>query len=95
MSVWDIEEAINLVLLLVSLGLAVFALVDALTRPGQAYEATGKLSKPAWLLILALCVIAALLFVPTRSILGLISVVASGVYLADVRPALIEITRRR
>jgi hypothetical protein len=54
-----------------------FALVDALTHPESAYQAAGKLTKTAWVVIL----VVALLFT-------LIGLVAALVYLVDVRPAL-------
>ncbi len=72
---------------LVLLGFAVWALVDAVIRPAAAFPAAGKLSKPAWLAILALCV---LLCVRGANLLGLIGgliAVAVIVYLVDVRPA--------
>jgi hypothetical protein len=78
------------VLLLSVLGLGalvlkVWALADAIYRPGQAYTAAGKWSKPAWIAILAV----ALLITggDFLGLLGLASVVAAIVYLVDVRPA--------
>jgi hypothetical protein len=69
-----------------TLALALWALVDAVIRPASAYVAAGKLSKPAWLGITG--VAALLLFVlGPLSFLGLPAVVASVVYLVDVRPA--------
>ena len=87
MRVLAIEGTLNLLLFVVALGLEVWALVDAVSRPARAFEAADKMTKPAWLLILALAVITCILFKPL-GILGLLGVVAAGVYLADVRPAL-------
>jgi hypothetical protein len=77
-------------LLLSALGLGalvlkVWALADAIYRPGEAYVAAGKLTKPAWVAILAV----ALLITGTdfMGLLGLVSVIAAIVYLVDVRPA--------
>ena len=69
------------------LALAVWALVDALTRPAPSYVAAGKLTKPAWAAITA---VAGLLlwWQGPLSFLGLPAVVAAVVYLVDVRPAL-------
>jgi hypothetical protein len=54
----------------------------------DAYTATGKLTKPVWLVILG--VSALLSIVP--SIMGpIIGACAAGVYLVDVRPKLLEI----
>ena len=68
--------------------------VDALLRPAEAYVATGKLTKPAWLLILGLAVGAALVFPSVFGLLGILGIVAALVYVLDVRPALVSVTRR-
>jgi Protein of unknown function (DUF2516) len=65
-------------------GLEVFALVDALVRPTAGFPAAGKLTKVVWVAILAVAV----LFTGFLSTLGLIGIVATLVYLLDVRPAL-------
>lgn len=69
---------------LVVTALAVWALVDAALRPAAAFPAAGKLTKPAWLAILALGV--ALTFL-AGGLLTLLVAVAAIVYLVDVRPA--------
>ena len=94
MSVWDIELYVQFALFLGMAALEIFALVDALFRPAAAYVAADKLTKPAWLLILALALITCLTFKSPMSILGLVGIVAAGVYLVDARPALASITRR-
>ena len=68
-------------------GLAGWALVDALIRPSTAYVAAGKLTKPAWGAITALALVI-VYFTGFLSFFGLFAVVASIVYLVDVRPAL-------
>lgn len=83
-----VEQYLNLVLFFVALGLSVFALVDAVVRPSDAYTAHDKMTKPAWLLILTLATLIILLSQSAMGLLGLFAVVASGVYLADVRPTL-------
>ncbi|HEX9176697.1 DUF2516 family protein [Mycobacterium sp.] len=78
---------------LIVLGFAVFvatvyAFVHAAMQRSDAYTATGKLTKPVWLVILG--VSALLSIVP--SIMGpIIGACAAGVYLVDVRPKLLEI----
>ena len=67
-----------------------WALVDCVTRPANAFEAAGKLTKPAWLAITAIALVVGMLFGPL-GILGLAGIVASIVYMVDVRPALREI----
>ena len=87
--IFDTAQAVVLLVLNVgALALAVFALVDALRRPPPAFEYAGKRTKTFWSLLLG--VATALAFVSIGGQIGLlviISVVAAGVYLADVRPA--------
>ena len=72
-----------------ALGLKLFALVDACIRPGAAYAAAGKLTKVAWVAILA---IAALVGgADVLGLFGLLGTVAAIVYLVDVRPAVREL----
>jgi hypothetical protein len=81
------ESGLLAVLNLGALALAVWALADALYRPGPYYPAAGKLSKPAWGAILAV----ATLVIFTTGFMGLLGIAATIgviVYLVDVRPAL-------
>jgi hypothetical protein len=73
------------VLRLAALALALWAFVDALIRPAQAYVAAGKLTKPAWAAITGVSAVVVYLF-GVLSFLGLPAVVAAVVYLVDVRP---------
>lgn len=79
----------SLLLLAVGLGalaLKLFALVDSCIRPGAAYVAAGKLTKPAWVAILAVAVL--LTGASFLGLLGIAGTIAAIVYLVDVRPAL-------
>ena len=76
-----------LVLGLFVLALKAFALIDALRHPAGAYVAHGKLTKPAWVAILALSLLLGLL-TGLLGLFGIITIVATVVYLVDVRPAL-------
>jgi len=67
-----------------------WALIDCITRPANAFEAAGKLTKPAWLAITAIALVVGMLFGPL-GILGLAGIVGSIVYMVDVRPAIREI----
>ena len=78
-----------------ALGLAAFiveawAFIDAITRPGQAFVAAGKQTKPLWLIILGVAAVIGLAGaaygVGPTSILPVAAFVAAAVYLADVRP---------
>ncbi|MFV2145080.1 DUF2516 family protein [Isoptericola sp. G70] len=73
----------------------VWALIDALRRPAHGFVAEGKLKKPIWLLILGVAVVLGFLGLPSGGsagnavgFLNIIAVVASIVYLVDVRPKL-------
>lgn len=78
--------------LVIALGMALvklFALVDAATRPAQAFPATGKQTKPFWLIVLVVAVLSTFL-----GFLSIIGFVAALVYLLDVRPAIRESHQR-
>ena len=67
----------------------IYAFVNAAMQRSDAYPAADKLTKPAWLAILG---IAGLLSLVLSGGTGMvIAAVAAGVYLADVRPKLLEI----
>lgn len=68
------------------LAVQVYALVDAAVRPAAAYAAAGKLTKQAWVTILAIALVVGQLL-SLLSPLGLAAVVATIVYFVDVRPA--------
>lgn len=75
-----------------SLALALWAFVDAVVRPTPLYTAADKLTKPAWLGITGAALAIGLL-TPVLGLFGLVALVASIVYLVDVRPALLEVQR--
>ena len=68
--------------------------MNSLTYSAEAYEAAGKLTKPAWCAITGLGFAAQLILVGSSplGIIHLVFTIASLVYLADVRPALAEVT---
>lgn len=84
----DLLGTSSLLLLVLGLGalaLKVWALVDAVTRPTGAYVAAGKLTKVAWVVILAVAVLIG--GTDVFGLFGLVGLVAAIVYLVDVRPA--------
>lgn len=85
-----VEYWIHQVLTWGAIGLSLWGAIDAVTRPMAAYVAAEKLTKPAWIAICAVAGLVIYLF-GFLSFLGLPAMVAVGVYLADVRPALREI----
>ncbi len=69
-------------------GTAVYAFVHAAMQRPDAYPAVDKLTKPAWLAILGVAGLLSLLL----GVIGtVIAAVATGVYLVDVRPKLLEV----
>ena len=88
-NVFEIQGTIMLVVALVVTAVKIYALVTSLMFTPEHYRAADKLTKQAWVAILGLGVAAAILM--PYSPLGLINIaflIATFVYLADVRPAL-------
>jgi hypothetical protein len=83
------------------IALRAWAFVDCLGRKAAAFPAVDKLTKPAWLAILLISgALGTLLGEPTgpsnvAGVFSLVSLVVAGVYLADVRPAVREISGGR
>ena len=81
--------------------LRVWALADCVTRKAAAFPAANKLTKPAWAAILLISGLLGTLLGPptapstTLSVFSLVSAVVSAIYLADVRPAVREISDGR
>jgi hypothetical protein len=82
-----------LLLALVVLAATLYAFVHAAMQRPDAYTAAGKLTKPVWLLILGGAGAFALLLSLTGvSVFAVaIAAVATGIYLVDVRPKILEI----
>jgi Protein of unknown function (DUF2516) len=83
----DIDGLIYLVVFYATLALAVWAFVDSLIRPAAGFVAAGKLTKPGWMAITGIALLVLLWMRNPLSFLGLPAVIASVVYLVDVRPA--------
>ena len=96
MTIFDLESTVMLVVALAMLVVKLFAFISSLLWSAEAYQAAGKLTKPAWTIILGLGV-AVEIVLPGGPIglLNLAFLIAALVYLADVRPALASLTRRR
>ncbi|MET8697398.1 DUF2516 family protein [Kitasatospora sp. NPDC058032] len=78
------------------LGYKLFALIDAATRPEDAYRAADKKTKGFWLALLGIAFGLDLLFGANfmTSFLTLGGLVAAIVYVVDVRPAIRALTQR-
>jgi hypothetical protein len=77
------------------LPVGVFAFVHALLQRPDAYTAADRLTKPVWLAITGIAAVALLLFDfdSVAWMFWMAGLVASLVYIVDVRPKLIEIQR--
>lgn len=92
-SLIQLQGTVALVLGVVLFAMQLFALVDCIRQRSDAFTAAGKLSKPAWLAITgAACLLGFLTILSPLNIFEIAAVVAAGVYLADVRPALQQVT---
>ncbi|MGQ0715852.1 MAG: DUF2516 family protein [Pseudonocardiales bacterium] len=82
------------VLYLVAVPVGLFTFIHAALQRADAYTATDKLTKPAWLGITGGGSAVLILFNPAGLLLfWLIGLVAVLVYLVDVKPAVTEVQR--
>ncbi|ETK33050.1 DUF2516 family protein [Microbispora corallina] len=96
-----VNSVLSLVFWLLSIGafiLSVWALVHAVRIPSRAFPAAGKQTKQLWLIILGFATLftfaAAVNYggmgTGLPSIFTIAAVIAAGIYLADVKPAVNE-----
>lgn len=88
MTVFRVEDFIQLVIFVPLLGMKIFALADAVYRKDAFFVAGDKQNKVFWLIILAIFLVLQILIRSPLQMLNLVGTVAAGVYLADVRPTL-------
>ncbi|SUE31974.1 Protein of uncharacterised function (DUF2516) [Nocardia farcinica] len=84
---------ILLVLWLAALGATIFALIHAIRQRPDAFTAVDKQTKPIWLAILGVSALLLLLASSGLMLLAFVAVIATGIYLADVRPKVDEVQR--
>ena len=93
MELQNLAGYVLLFLAVAVLAFTLYAFVHAAMQRPDAYTAAGKLTKPMWLLILggagAFGVLTSLAGVSVFAIA--IAAVATGIYLVDVRPKILEI----
>ena len=96
MNVFELQGWVYLIVLMAMLVVKGFALISALTFRGPAYEAASKGTKVAWAIGLGVGFAAQLVMLSASPInlISLAFIIVAFVYLADVRPALSEVTRR-
>jgi len=95
MSLWTVDSTITQVLLLAALLMQGFAFINCLIQPTAAFKAAEKWNKWGWaiLTLVALLLVQSPLFGGLLSLFGIGGVIASLVYLLDVRPAVREVSR--
>lgn len=73
----------------------VYAFVDCLRRRPDAFLAAGKRTKGFWLLVTGVATLLGFVSVAAfPGLLAIVAIIAAGVYLADVKPALDQVTGR-
>lgn len=93
MNVFEVESYLTLVMIFVLLAITIFAFINSLLYSAESYVAAGKLTKPAWNIILGLAVV--LQLIPAGLFIVRIAlIIAALVYMVDVRPALAGLRRR-
>lgn len=92
-NVFALQGMILTVVTLVVFAFQVWAFIDAVARKPAEFEAGNKMTKPAWLIILGLALLAHLLIWSPISLLNIAGTVAAIVYLVDVRPVLRSLRR--
>jgi hypothetical protein len=80
---------------LATLAAAVWAFASCLRTRPDAFPAIGRSSKGLWLVLTGAAVLVSLAGFSPLGILGIASIVISGIYLLDIRPRILEITGRR
>ncbi|HEX2704348.1 MAG TPA: DUF2516 family protein [Candidatus Lustribacter sp.] len=92
--IWDLQNLLLTLLGLAAFGAELFALIDAVRHQDNAYVAAGKRTRTFWLVVLAVAVVVGFVTMGNilASFIGVIAFVAAAVYLADVRPALRQVT---
>lgn len=89
------QNLVSLLLGLTALALEVFAFVDAIRHRPDAYVAAGKRTKQFWTIVTGVSALVGFVFMfSPLNLLGILAVVGAGIYLADVRPALRQVSGR-
>lgn len=95
-----LQGGVLLVLAVLAFGMQVYALVHAVRARPESFVAAGKLTKTKWVGILGLATAFGFLALPppigqgllwSLGFLSIIAVVATAVYLVDVKPAISQV----
>lgn len=91
----QVQNVVLLGLWVLFLLVKAYAFIDCLRRPTAAFPAVSRQSKVLWLVITGVSAAAALVVGNPLGLLGIAGLVASLVYLFDVRPRIIDILQQR
>jgi len=90
-----VQGVVLLILGVGALALTGFAAFDAMRFKAPLYPAVGRQTKVFWVAILVVAFLVAIVsFNYALGLLNVIGVVAAGIYLADVRPKLQQVSGR-
>lgn len=89
-----VQNLVVLVLWVLFLVVKGYAFIDCIRRPAAAFPAVGRQSKILWGILTGVSLLTGLLPNLTLNLLGIAGMVASLIYLFDVRPKIREITGR-
>ena len=92
---YQVQNLILLVLWVLFLLIKGFALIDCIRRPAQAFPAVSRQTKVLWLILTGISLLAGIVVQDPLSIFGIAGLVASLVYLFDVRPRIVELRNNR
>lgn len=104
MIIGSVQVLFFLVLALAAFALQLWAVVDAAIRPAAAFLRAGKRTKTFWLVVTAAAAALGFIAIPSPvgvgisglfGLVGVAAVIATIVYLVDVRPAVRPYSRRR
>jgi len=92
---YQVQNAVLLVLWVLFIVIKAYAFIDCARRPAAAFPAVSRQSKMLWLVLTGVSALAGLVVGDPLSIFGILGLVASLVYLFDVRPRIIELYSNR
>ncbi|HLV59164.1 MAG TPA: DUF2516 family protein [Natronosporangium sp.] len=90
-----VVAVVSALITLLTIVLGLVAFVHCATQRSDAFPAIGTLQKPAWLAIIGVSVVFAMLNRYGLGLFNLIAIAASAIYLLDVRPGLRDVTGGR
>ncbi|SDI36300.1 Protein of unknown function [Sinosporangium album] len=96
---YNVLDLIMWILAICAFGMSAWALIHAIRSPARAFAVAGKQTKKMWLIILVLATLFSFMAavgyfgigLGQLNIFAIASVIASGIYLADVKPAVSEV----